>query len=99
MNVGPGRSYVRYLDFKYIEITGPVGRPMSPRPPFAQLYDLGKDPGESRNLVGSRPDLADRYERWLMDRFRGRSVDELAAPTDDLPEALRERLRSLGYVE
>ncbi len=97
--VGPRRSYVRHLGFKYIEITGPLGRKMAPRPPFAQLYDLTGDPGETRNLIESQPDLARRYERWLADRFRRRSGANAEPDRDALPELLRERLRSLGYVK
>jgi arylsulfatase A-like enzyme len=63
------------------------------------LYDLAADPGETTDVLGSRPEIgADleaaigtrrRAEAALAYRARGRTVD---------PET-RERLRSLGYAD
>jgi arylsulfatase A-like enzyme len=64
-----------------------------------ELYDLAKDPGETRNLIHQHPEVAaplkQQLGRWL----------EAAGPGADAPEEVRidaraeEQLRSLGYVE
>ena len=62
--------------------------------PLPELYDLGADPGELRNLAASRPQDMERLGARLAQlRARDRGV----APTQESPETL-ERLRALGYV-
>ena len=62
--------------------------------PLPELYDLGADPAEARNLAASRPqDLEQLGERLKTLRARDRGV----APVEEDPETL-ERLRALGYV-
>ncbi len=41
-----------------------------------ELYDLTEDPGETRNLAGSRPDEASRLHRILAAERRARGVQE-----------------------
>jgi tetratricopeptide (TPR) repeat protein len=61
--------------------------------PIQELYDLGSDAGETRNLAGSRPD-------------RVAALRALLAPFGAIPDVARgpesaetlERLRGLGYV-
>lgn len=59
---------------------------------FEALYDLESDPDETRNLIRSQPDTVDELTLALAEYL------------DDLPtleeenRALRERLRSLGYL-
>ncbi len=60
-----------------------------------ELYDLGSDPGETRNLAAERPELVAELERLLEARFEGlsdRSHDQ------EIPEELRRELEALGYV-
>jgi choline-sulfatase len=63
----------------------------APRP---ELYDLGADPGETRNLVESRAADVQRLRRGL-DALR--ATERAAAATADDPE-IAEKLRALGYV-
>ena len=91
---------VRYLGYKYIETTEPGGSsevspPLSP----VQLYDLRADPGERVNRAEEMPELASRMSEWLAAREGERSDGELRPSVDELPGTLRERLRSLGYVD
>jgi arylsulfatase A-like enzyme/Tfp pilus assembly protein PilF len=62
--------------------------------PKPELFDLGRDPGETRNLVAERESAAAAMQASL-----GRQVKlgELAKPEETSPE-LREKLQALGYV-
>jgi len=65
----------------------PIGR--------AELYDLSHDPLETTNLAASRPELVAELTELIRQRFAGlkkRSGDQ------DVPEALQEELKALGYV-
>jgi arylsulfatase A-like enzyme/Flp pilus assembly protein TadD len=81
----PLRS-LRFREYKYIE---------APRP---ELYDVGRDPGELRNLCVERPALAGEYRRKLVsfvERHAGEGRAQGSQPAD--PEMLR-KLMTLGYV-
>jgi arylsulfatase A-like enzyme len=65
--------------FKYIDL------------PIPELYDLARDPKESRNLFSERPDVARRLARAL--------PVEVEAPNPTSPSAEEAaKLRSLGYL-
>lgn len=70
--------------FKYIE---------APRP---ELYDLARDPGETRNLYAERQALADRMAADLKTIDSNRDTEIKPAANVD-PDA-RARLAALGYV-
>lgn len=98
---GPRRIGIRHLGLKYISTIGPPmgGRPLIPEPAERQLYDLRADPGEMRNLVAQRPEMARMLEAE-MERHHGQlsgMVDP--GPLDGIDPAVVERLRSLGYVQ
>jgi choline-sulfatase len=62
--------------------------------PIPELYDLGADPAESRNLAAARPgDLQAMRSRLAPLRAADRGI----APKRESAEVL-ERLRSLGYI-
>jgi Tfp pilus assembly protein PilF len=69
-------------DLKYVDL------------PLPELYDLGADPGEARNLAASRPQDLDRL-RGLLARAREgeRGIERVAEDAATL-----ERLRALGYL-
>ena len=99
---GPPRVAVSDGRFKLILTTGPDSStpvPLVPAVPERRLYDLRADPGETRDLVESHPELVQTMERALRQMVRwpsdGRSS---GVPTID-DEALRERLESLGYLK
>ncbi|MCB1034482.1 MAG: sulfatase [Acidobacteria bacterium] len=60
-----------------------------------ELYDLGRDPLEQENLATAEPTRVSRMRELLRERFadlesRGRA--------QEIPEDLKEELRSLGYI-
>lgn len=97
---GPRRVAVRGMGFKLIETIGPSrsDNPLIPPPAPRQLYDLRADPREVDNLADSMPELSASLREVLVRKNR-ESVS--AEETPSLPDApgLRERLRSLGYIE
>jgi arylsulfatase A-like enzyme/tetratricopeptide (TPR) repeat protein len=76
--------FLRRDGFKFIE---------APRP---ELYDLGSDPGETRNLWShdSPPEIGKRLRREL-DRA---AKAEKESPVGAIDEETKRRLESLGYV-
>jgi arylsulfatase A-like enzyme len=71
---------------------------ISPPPivPAVELYDLAEDPGEKRNVVGERTAAARELNGRIVDIYR-KSGGRKAAKIE-LDEALKERLRALGYI-
>jgi arylsulfatase A-like enzyme len=65
-----------------------------PGAPCVELYDLGADPGETRNLEAEEPERRDRMLRTLDAWYTG---DGPADPESLDPE-VRKRLESLGYI-
>lgn len=63
-----------------------------------ELYDLGRDPAETANLIESRAeiaaDLARKLEQWLTSRKPAAPP----APLEEMDEEDLKRLKSLGYV-
>jgi arylsulfatase A-like enzyme/Flp pilus assembly protein TadD len=72
--------------WKYIQTTRP------------ELYDLFNDPGETKNLVGQRPQQARMLRhslRQILEQTLGKSKSDSKM---ELDEESRRRLESLGYV-
>ncbi len=63
------------------------------RAPRSELYDLGADPGETRNLIDERPEIADSLRNGLDQAKRGKVVEP--GPVD---ERTLSSLRALGYL-
>jgi arylsulfatase A-like enzyme/Tfp pilus assembly protein PilF len=61
----------------------------APRP---ELFDLGQDPAEKKNLVASRASEVASMRAWV-ERHRG----EVKSP-DDVPPDVLQKLQALGYV-
>jgi hypothetical protein len=72
------------------------------RPSPILLFDLWNDPDCLDSLHDRRPDLADRYTRFLTERLEAhKALAERFTRGDDsplTPEQL-ETLRSLGYIQ
>lgn len=60
-----------------------------------ELYDLAADPGETVNLAEENPARVAELSGLIERRFAGL---RRRAETQEIPEALREELRALGYV-
>lgn len=65
--------------------------------PEPELYDLGRDPGETRNLAAERPGEARELDRRL-GAFILESGSQRAADRRALSESDVQRLTALGYV-
>jgi arylsulfatase A-like enzyme/Tfp pilus assembly protein PilF len=77
--------YIRTGKFKYI---------YAPRP---ELYDLGADPGEKKNLATTNRTLANQLRDRLRAAYR-QSGESSAANKSPVDAATQERLKSLGYL-
>jgi arylsulfatase A-like enzyme len=85
------------LDFGWSELRSlQQGRYKYIRAPRPELYDLGADPAESRNLADASPQLAAQLSAALDAALRRFGEAESRRGPD--PEAA-ERLRALGYVQ
>jgi arylsulfatase A-like enzyme/Flp pilus assembly protein TadD len=62
--------------------------------PRAELYDLGADPGETRDVSAGRTEDARALGSALRQALEAQSPDASTAPGPEV----RERLRALGYV-
>jgi len=67
-----------------------------------ELYDLATDPRELRDVAADHPELVQRLREhsraWLQACVAAGSGDSGASP-EGMSDAVRERLRSLGYVD
>jgi len=70
-----------------------VGREKLIDLPIAELYDVGADPAEQRNLFATRTDRAP----VLLNVLKTYNVAPPGRPQKETPETL-DRLRSLGYI-
>jgi len=78
---------VRIGDWKYV---------LAPR---EELYDLRTDPGERRNLAGTREAELGRFREEVHRLMADAApVGSAIAYRQELDETARERLRSLGYI-
>jgi arylsulfatase A-like enzyme len=86
-------SCVRTPRYKYIDCPGHARR---------ELYDLQKDPGETRNLLNERPDVARDYAQRLAaydEQVKAYAAAHPRPEVSRLTERMREELKALGYVE
>jgi arylsulfatase A-like enzyme/Tfp pilus assembly protein PilF len=63
-----------------------------------ELYEVGSDPGETRNLFAERPAMGSELQRKLAEVIRQYTPQQAQAQKTGLDEALAERLKSLGYA-
>jgi choline-sulfatase len=89
---GPARASVRADGLKLIRNLE-AGR--------ATLFDLERDPGERRDVSEARPRAVARFANELdavLARIDGEGSPRFPGP-NEVPDALRARLRALGYAE
>jgi arylsulfatase A-like enzyme/tetratricopeptide (TPR) repeat protein len=70
-----------------------VGREKFIDLPIVEMYDLGADPRETKNLVNAQPDRA----RVMLNTLKNFNVAPPARAQEETTETV-ERLRSLGYI-
>jgi len=64
-----------------------------------RLYDIRRDPRETRDLSRVDPERVARMQAALVAAFAGFGHDALEAPEDVLDKLDRDRLEALGYLE
>jgi hypothetical protein len=64
-----------------------------------ELYDLSRDPGESRDLSTARPEAAERLRALLDERLSSGPDHEDAPLAPPVGDEERRELEALGYVE
>jgi arylsulfatase A-like enzyme len=76
--------------------------PSGSDPPKYQLFDLGEDPHETKDLAASMPARVAELEKtlleWSADNLKRADPGETISP-DKVEPALLDRLRALGYVK
>jgi len=98
----PGRRAVNQGGFKVIvnELFTPEQLAYFRFPPpnreRLEVYDLAADPGETLNLVLSRPDLARSLMKYLEECMK--PTGKRPAPSSASIEDVREELKALGYI-
>ena len=74
-------AYIKTPEWKFVFCSGrrarqdgyEVDRPTPGR--YKRLYDLKNDPGEFRDAAAARPDLVERFEGLLLNRYRATHPD------------------------
>lgn len=66
--------------------------------PKPELYDLTKDPGETRNLYPQKKGVSEEMRRQLAGLIQKYGASQELAQKTGLDPALMERLKSLGYA-
>jgi arylsulfatase A-like enzyme len=64
-----------------------------------ELYHLGEDPVEHRNLISEYPEVAHRMEKTLQETLASLSTIDSSNTPDPMGKDLVENLRSLGYIQ
>lgn len=79
-------AYLKTAEWKYILCSGRRARKDGyeiddPTPGrYRRLYDLRNDPGEFTDVAARHPDLVERFEILMLDRFRATHPDREAEP-------------------
>lgn len=68
------------------------------RAPRPELYDLGKDPGETRNLVAELPREAAKLDRELTQMMSDSGRHAIKAAANPISRETEESLQALGYL-
>jgi arylsulfatase A-like enzyme len=90
---------VRDGRWKLVYAPDPADQAIMAGVPF-ELYDLRADPGETRNLVHERADVARELSRVLLDWMRAAPPSPVRAGREVVTDkATEENLRSLGYIQ
>jgi len=73
------------------------GNPRGVEP--VELYDVAADPGETKNLAASKPEVVAELKKDLESLRQVAAASAVAGATGALDSADEERLRLLGYIE
>jgi arylsulfatase A-like enzyme len=64
-----------------------------------ELYDLVKDPGEQKNLIGAVPEVAQELEMQLSNWQQSLADYSVETIKTEYDEEISDRLRQLGYID
>ncbi len=97
---GPQRVFARWLGYKSIWVVGPPSgaHPLDPPPPPVALYDLRADPGERTDISGKSPDIVAKMKQVLSGMEWTKDEQGRFSLPEEMDEAFRRRLESLGYI-
>ena len=79
-------AYIKTAEWKYIFCSGKRARQDgyhtdNPTPGrYRRLYDLKADPGEFTDVAAKHPDLVEKFETLMLDRFRATHPDREREP-------------------
>ena len=62
------------------------------------LFHLRNDPHETANVISAHPEIASRMKSELLELIRANRERSPLRVQENIPEHLREKLESLGYV-
>jgi arylsulfatase A-like enzyme len=96
---GPLRHSIRDGRYKYIEVIAPDRGKPPMKVPNRQLYELLNDPAEKVNLADTNPGLAKTMSVALQRYTKELRKSPINQQPEIIDKQLRQRLRSLGYVE
>ncbi len=92
-------TFLPRLHFNWSELRGvETGNYHFIDAPKPELYDLAKDPGETRNLYPQKKAVAEEMRARLETLIRQYTAGQELAEKASLDPALMERLKSLGYA-
>jgi arylsulfatase A-like enzyme/Flp pilus assembly protein TadD len=92
-------TFLPRLHFNWSELRGvETGNYHFIDAPKPELYDLSKDPGETRNLLPQKKAVGEEMQVKLAKLIREYSAGQEMAQKTGLDPALMERLKSLGYA-
>jgi arylsulfatase A-like enzyme len=71
---------------------------LSPPPPLAEIevFDVSRDPGETRNLAADLPELVREFRNLLREKYKPRKKPR--ASKVEMGDDLLKQLKSLGYL-
>ena len=97
---GPQRVFARWLGYKSIWVVGPPAGAyqLSPSPPSVALFDLRTDPRERTDISARKPDIVKKMKEVLSGMEWTRDERDRFSLPDDMDDAFRRRLESLGYI-
>ena len=66
--------------------------------PLVELYNINNDPGERKNLIEQRPDIALKLNVLLNKQLSNMDVNSFTLRQSEPDNLIREKLKALGYV-
>ncbi len=88
---------IRTNEWKYI-VTYKDGDKPTAKFPMFELYNIKENPAETENLINRRPGMAKKLAAMLNEQQQKMEIKPFTPKRVELNEIIRERLKSLGYI-